>query len=107
MSREVGKMADYQKMYVRLFNKVTDVIEELQQAQRDTEQLYLESSGCEPLVLNPEEEKRTGHKKGFPEKRSFFSPGVSPYRPAKPVRKFLPRRTAGHWQRRHAATPAR
>lgn len=37
-------MPDYQKMYVRLFNKVTDAIVELQQAQRDMEQLYMESA---------------------------------------------------------------
>lgn len=30
-------MADYQQMYLKLFNKVTDVIEELQQVQRETE----------------------------------------------------------------------
>ena len=53
-------MPDYQKMYLGLFNKVTNVIEELQQAQRDTEQLYLESSGPEPLVLETEDKERTG-----------------------------------------------
>lgn len=53
-------MADYQKMYVRLFNRVTDAIEELQQAQRDTEQLYLESAGPELLVVNKANQKQTG-----------------------------------------------
>ncbi|WP_164919094.1 MULTISPECIES: hypothetical protein [Acutalibacteraceae] len=53
-------MADYQKMYVRLFNEVTDVIEELRQAQRDTEQLYLNSAGSEPLMLNTGNKKQAG-----------------------------------------------
>ena len=53
-------MADYQKMYVGLFNKVTDVIEDLQQAQRDAEQIYLDSAGREPLVLKEEDRKQAG-----------------------------------------------
>ena len=59
-------MPDYQKMYLGLFNKVTNVIEELQQAQRDTEQLYLESSDAEPLVLETEDKERAGQSKSFP-----------------------------------------
>lgn len=54
------EMADYQKMYIRLFNEVTDVIEELRQAQRDTEQLYLDSAGPELLVVNKANKKQTG-----------------------------------------------
>lgn len=50
-------MADYQKMYVRLFNKVTDVIEALQQVQKDTEQLYVES-GAAPLALYTEDRRQ-------------------------------------------------
>lgn len=53
-------MPDYQKMYVGLFNKVTDMIEELQQAQRDAEQLYLDSADREPAVLKTEDGKRAG-----------------------------------------------
>jgi uncharacterized damage-inducible protein DinB len=53
------EMADYQTMYIRLFNRVTDVIEELQQVQKDTEQLYLESAR-EPLMLNTENKKQAG-----------------------------------------------
>ncbi len=37
-------MADYKKMYTELFNKVTDVIEQLQEIQRATEHLYIETS---------------------------------------------------------------
>lgn len=46
MFEKMMEMADYQQMYLRLFNKVTDVIEELQQMQRETEELYIK--GPEP-----------------------------------------------------------
>ena len=36
-------MADYKKMYTILFNKITDVIEELQEVQKETEDLYIDS----------------------------------------------------------------
>jgi len=49
-------MPDYQKMYIKLFNKVTDVIAELQQVQIDTEQLFIESNDTELLVMNPEDD---------------------------------------------------
>jgi hypothetical protein len=44
-------MPDYQKMYIRLFNKVTDVIAELQQIQRDTEQFYIKNADTELFLL--------------------------------------------------------
>ncbi len=34
-------MADYEKMYTVLFNKVTDAIEQLQTAQQATEEIYI------------------------------------------------------------------
>ena len=37
-------MPDYQKMYAVLFNKITDVIADLQVAQTLTEQLYVDSA---------------------------------------------------------------
>ena len=36
-------MADYKKMYHTLFNKLTDVIEELQEVQQKTEEMFIES----------------------------------------------------------------
>lgn len=33
-------MADYRKMYLTLFNKITDVIGELEEVQRMTEKIY-------------------------------------------------------------------
>jgi len=35
-------MADYKKMYHTLFNKITDIINELQEVQRLTEEMYIE-----------------------------------------------------------------
>ncbi len=34
-------MPDYQKMYTTLFNKITDLIEELQKIQQLTEEMYM------------------------------------------------------------------
>ena len=34
-------MADYKKMYFELFNTITDVIEQLKEAQQKTEALYM------------------------------------------------------------------
>lgn len=52
-------MADYQKMYTTLFNKVSDVIEELQDVQCQTENLYIESPEPEIVVLTPENDNDT------------------------------------------------
>lgn len=41
-------MPDYQKMYHVLFNKITDVIGELQSIQRQTEEIYI--SGEEQII---------------------------------------------------------
>lgn len=46
-------MPDYQKMYLTLFTRVTDAIEQLQQAQKEAEQQYLESTEA-ALHLLPE-----------------------------------------------------
>ncbi len=36
-------MADYKKMYFELFNKITDVIEELKEIQCKTEEIYMDT----------------------------------------------------------------
>lgn len=41
-------MSDYKKMYYILFNKITDVIGELQSIQRQTEEIYI--SGKEQII---------------------------------------------------------
>ena len=46
-------MADYKKMYYRLFNSQTDAIAILQKAQNDTEDMYSEASEPELRVLEP------------------------------------------------------
>lgn len=49
-------MADYAKMYRRLFNAQTDAIEILQKAQQDTERMYVEAPDPEIRLLHPEKE---------------------------------------------------
>ena len=34
-------MEDYKKLYYELFNKITDIIEELEKIQQDTEERYI------------------------------------------------------------------
>lgn len=41
MYSEVRMMPDYKTMYHVLFNKITDIIGELQSVQRQTEELYI------------------------------------------------------------------
>lgn len=36
-------MSNYKEMYLKLFNKITDVINELQEIQQLTEEMYIES----------------------------------------------------------------
>ncbi|MBQ9970243.1 MAG: hypothetical protein IJP15_07085 [Oscillospiraceae bacterium] len=45
-------MPDYQKLYTTLFNKITDIIEELQEVQRLTEELYLQSEEDEESTID-------------------------------------------------------
>ena len=45
-------MPDYQKLYTPLFNKITDIIEELQEVQRLTEELYLQSEEDEESTID-------------------------------------------------------
>ena len=45
-------MPDYQKLYTTLFNKNTDIIEELQEVQRLTEELYLQSEENEESTID-------------------------------------------------------
>ena len=35
------QMEDYKKLYYELFNKITDIIEELEKIQQDTEERYI------------------------------------------------------------------
>ena len=45
-------MPDYQKLYTTLFNKITDIIEELQEVQRLTVALYLQSEENEESTID-------------------------------------------------------
>lgn len=46
-------MTDYVELYTILFNKVTDVILELQQAQQQAEELYMAGGNGIIKLLNP------------------------------------------------------
>ena len=45
-------MADYAKMYRKLFNSQTDAIEILQKAQLETEQMYIEAPDPDIRLLD-------------------------------------------------------
>lgn len=51
-------MADYKKMYETLFNRVTDIIEELKEIQRTTEEMYIQGGEPKLTVLHPKEGSR-------------------------------------------------
>lgn len=44
-------MINYSEMYHILFNKITDIIEELQEIQRQTEEMYIQSQKCDMVSL--------------------------------------------------------
>ena len=44
-------MADYKKMYLELFNSITDAIEILKEAQTKTEELYINSKEKRDNIL--------------------------------------------------------
>lgn len=54
-------MVDYKEMYTILFNKVTDIIEELKQVQCQTEELYIQSREAEILRIQKETEVEKRH----------------------------------------------
>ncbi len=55
-------MTDYKTMYTKLFNKVTDIIEELQQAQQHTEEIYIQSSKTQNIEVDQKWEAEKGMK---------------------------------------------
>ena len=54
-------MADYKEMYLQLYNKITDVIEELQQIQRQTEELYIQTGQPKLMLMKAEQDKEQAH----------------------------------------------
>ena len=53
-------MADYQKMYAKLFNTITDTIEKLKEAQQQVEEEYIKSSEKEQTLKIVEDRKNQG-----------------------------------------------
>ena len=60
-------MPDYKEMYLKLFNKVTDAIEILKEAQKETEEIYIKS-------LEEEENKNLKIKKMMRFCREWINP---------------------------------
>lgn len=50
-------MADYQTMYTVLFRRVTAAIEELQNAQRQTEEMYISSAPTNIRVIDTDKKE--------------------------------------------------
>lgn len=56
-------MSNYNEMYIMLFNKITDIIEELQQIQCQTEELFIRDGDPKLMLLKSckdEQPKRIG-----------------------------------------------
>lgn len=45
-------MTDYKKMYLELFNGVSEAIDILQKTQQKTENIYIESEDKPPIILD-------------------------------------------------------
>ena len=49
-------MPDYKKLYFKMFNGITDIIEELKKLQQEAEEMYIES--CESGDVKKSEHQR-------------------------------------------------
>ncbi|MDO0824932.1 hypothetical protein [Desulfosporosinus nitroreducens] len=56
-------MVDYKEMYSILFNKMTDIIEEIQQVQRQTEDMFIYGKDREFVLLKSGEDSDLPKKK--------------------------------------------
>lgn len=52
-------MPSYKRMYIKLFNDITDIIERLRQAQRDTEEMYMRDDPIHLEESEPNKNNRT------------------------------------------------
>ena len=43
-SKEIAVMEDYKSMYFKLFNQITDIIEQLKEIQATTEEMYINAN---------------------------------------------------------------
>ncbi|MBE6012821.1 MAG: hypothetical protein E7234_09725 [Lachnospiraceae bacterium] len=55
-----GGLSMYQEMYLVLFNRITNIIEELEEIQRESEALYINASEGERIKNKAEAYKETG-----------------------------------------------
>ena len=56
-------MADYSKMYVKIFNTVTDVINILQRAQIETEEIFINQDEQNLVLLKYPDLRETSERK--------------------------------------------
>lgn len=54
--KEGDNMPDYKKLYFKMFNGITDIIEELKKLQQEAEEMYIES--CESEEVKKSEHQR-------------------------------------------------
>ena len=53
-------MADYKKMYSKLFNAATDAVRILQAAQVETEEIYIDHDPANITLLKPDADNNSG-----------------------------------------------
>lgn len=51
-------MPNYKKMYYKLFNKITNMIDELQEIHRETKEIYTNCSKPKIILLNDNNDKK-------------------------------------------------
>ncbi len=51
-------MSNYKKMYYRLFNRISDVIDELKEIQQETEEMFIENQNPNIIKVKNNYEKR-------------------------------------------------
>lgn len=66
-------MPNYQQMYITLFKRVTAVIQELQEAQQQTEEMYISSESTNIRVIDTNSIKDEISKKGEKSGQDFTS----------------------------------
>lgn len=50
-------MADYKSMYFLLFNQISDIITQLENIQKQAEEMYVESEKASLLIYNKESDE--------------------------------------------------
>ena len=51
-------MTDYKEMYYKLFNRITDIIDELKEIQNEAEEIFIRDSELRILVIKNDDIKK-------------------------------------------------